>query len=170
MRGGARRGAGRPEGSGKFGEPTCPIRVPVSQVEAIMGFLQKESFSMPLYECRVAAGFPSPADSNVERELDLNELLIKRPAATFFVRVSGFSMVNAGIHDNDILVVDRSLDPLPGKIVVAAVNGELTVKRFCREGKTVILKAESEGYPSLIMDDEVDLRIWGVVTSVIHSV
>src|ERR1700722_14824931 len=82
------------------------------------------------YQCAVAAGFPSPGDDALEQGLNLNELLIKRPAATFFVRVSGSSMIKAGIHHNDILVVDRSLQPTSGKVIIACINGELTVKRL----------------------------------------
>lgn len=125
---------------------------------------------LPLYECAVAAGFPSPAEGQMERELDVNELLIKRPAATFFVRVSGSSMVGAGIHDKDMLVVDRSLEPASGKIVVAAVNGELTVKRLLKEGQRTFLVAASNEYPPIDISEGMDLRIWGVVTYVIHAV
>jgi DNA polymerase V len=87
---------------------------------------------LPLFNGKVAAGFPSPADDYVEKSLDLNELLVKKPAATFFVRAQGESMLGAGIHPNDILVVDRSIEPVPGKIVICALNGELTVKRLER--------------------------------------
>lgn len=125
---------------------------------------------LPFYACCVEAGFPSPAESEMEGNLDLNDLLIKHPAATFFVRVSGSSMIKAGIHHNDILVVDRSLEPHPGKIVIAAVNGELTVKRLCKEGNKVFLVAENDQYPAIEILEGMELHIWGVVTSVIHSV
>jgi DNA polymerase V len=118
----------------------------------------------------VAAGFPSPAEGGIEQTLDLHELLVKHPAATFFVRVSGASMINAGIYHNDILVVDRSLDPVHGKIVIAAVNGELTVKRLHREGKKIELRAENDAFAPIVIPEGADFRIWGVVTSVIHSV
>ena len=87
---------------------------------------------LPLFSGKVATGFPSPADDYVEKTLDLNELLIQKPAATFFVRAQGESMLGAGIHPNDILLVDRSIEPVPGKIVICALNGELTVKRLER--------------------------------------
>lgn len=170
MRGGQRLGAGRPQGSGKFGEPTQAIRVPASQVATIFEWIHNKFYQLPLYECAVAAGFPSPADGEMERKLDLNELLIKHPAATFFVRVAGSSMINAGIYHNDILVVDRSLEPAHGRIVIAAVNGELTVKRLFRSGKKIELVAENEGYPPIVINEETDLHIWGVVTNVIHNV
>jgi DNA polymerase V len=168
MRGGKREGAGRPEGSGKFGEPTKAIRIPISQEEKVRKWLSEKGGGFPLYQCSVAAGFPSPAEGEVERKLDLNELLVLHPQATFFVRVSGSSMIKAGIHHNDILVVDRSLEPSHGKVVIAVVNGELTVKRLYRKGKKIELVAENEGYPPIVIGDAMDLHIWGVVTNVIH--
>jgi DNA polymerase V len=168
-RGGTRNGAGRPSGSGKFGEPTKAIRVPLSQVEEVMKWVQYKFYKLPLYECAVAAGFPSPADGEMERALDLNELLIKHPAATFFVKVAGSSMIKAGIHHNDILVVDRSLTPAHGKIVIAAVNGELTVKRLNCQGKKVQLMAENDAFPPIDITEGMELHIWGVVTSVVHA-
>lgn len=89
--------------------------------------------SLPLFSGKISAGFPSPADDYVEKTLDLNELLVQKPAATFFVRAQGESMLGAGIHPNDILVVDRSIEPAAGKIVICALNGELTVKRLASE-------------------------------------
>ncbi|TAL65038.1 MAG: translesion error-prone DNA polymerase V autoproteolytic subunit, partial [Legionella sp.] len=118
----------------------------------------------------VRAGFPSPADDYIETMLDLNEYLIKHPAATFFVRASGDSMINAGIHSGDILIVDRSLEATNGRIVIAALNGELTVKRLIRHNGQVKLAAENPNFPTLDITDEYDVVIWGVVTSVIHPV
>ncbi len=92
--------------------------------------LYPKALALPLFTGKVAAGFPSPADDYVEKTLDLNELLIQKPAATFFVRAQGESMLGAGIHPNDILVVDRSLEAVSGKIVICALNGELAVKRL----------------------------------------
>ncbi len=168
-RGGRRTGAGRPTGSGMYGEKTLAIRIPISRIEDVRRVVQ-QSYFLPLYQSAVAAGFPSPADSEMEGKLDLNDLLIKHPAATFFVRVSGCSMIKAGIHHNDILVVDRSLEPLSGKIVIAAVNGELTVKRLLKEGSGIQLVAENEDYPPIDITEGMDLYIWGVVTNVIHTV
>ncbi len=132
--------------------------------------VKQEVYRLPLCRCAVEAGFPSPAEGEVDGVLDLNELLIKHPAATFFVRASGSSMIKAGIHHNDILVVDRSLSPVHGKIVIAAINGELTVKRLFHLGKEIRLIAENEGYPPIEILESTDLHIWGVVTSVIHQV
>jgi DNA polymerase V len=123
---------------------------------------------LPLFSGKVAAGFPSPADDYVEKSLDLNELLVKKPAATFFVRAQGESMLGAGIHPNDILVVDRSIDPVPGKIVICALNGELTVKRLQRDKGHWQLTAENPAYADIVLHDELEMVIWGVVTNVIH--
>ncbi|WP_370690816.1 LexA family protein [Methylicorpusculum sp.] len=125
---------------------------------------------MPLFSGKVAAGFPSPADNYIEKTLDLNELLVQRPAATFFVRAEGESMLGAGIHPNDILVVDRSLEPVTGKIIICALNGELTVKRLKSERDVIVLGAENPAYPDIVVQDGMDMVIWGVVTNVIHSV
>ena len=123
-----------------------------------------------LYICKVVAGFPSPADDYVEKSLDLNELLIKRPAATFFVRVEGDSMLGAGIHPDDILVVDRSLSPDAGKIVVCALNGELTVKRLARDDQQWRLVAANPDYSDIVIHEGLETIIWGVVTASIHLI
>ncbi|MGZ3633031.1 MAG: LexA family protein [Parachlamydiaceae bacterium] len=166
--GGKRTGAGRPKGSGKFGIPTRAIRVPENVVDTIEQLIQHQFYRLPFYQGRVAAGFPSPADDEIDEKLDLNELLIKHPAATFFLRVSGSSMIGAGIHHNDILVVDRSITPMHGKIVIAAVNGELTVKRLFLKENQIQLVAENPAYAPIQILEGIELHIWGVVTSVIH--
>ena len=127
------------------------------------------SLPRPLFLSGVSAGFPSPADDYLDRKLDLNEHLVRNPAATFFVRVAGDSMTGAGINDNDILVVDRSLEPCNGSIVIAVVNGELTVKRLLKNKNSCRLAAENPDYPDLEIDEETPLEIWGVVTYAIHS-
>lgn len=126
--------------------------------------------ALPLLSQHLAAGFPSPADDHTEQQLDLNELLIKHPAATFYVRVQGDSMTGAGIQSGDILIVDRAIDQYQNKIVVAYLNGEFTIKRLYYSGKTVSLLPENEAYPSIIIGEEDTFEIWGVVTFVIHSV
>jgi DNA polymerase V len=127
------------------------------------------SLPLPLYLVNVQAGFPSPAEDYLDKTLDLNELLIARPAATFFVRVAGDSMQNAGIFSGDILVVDRSLDATDNKIIIAIVNGEFTVKRLkIREGQ-ISLVPENPTYPILEMKEGSDFQVWGVVTYVIHK-
>jgi DNA polymerase V len=123
---------------------------------------------LPLFSGKVAAGFPSPADDYVEKTLDLNDLLVKKPAATFFARAQGDSMLGAGIHPNDILVVDRSIEPVPGKIVICTLNGELVVKRLKRGAAQWILASENPYYPDIPLHEELDMVIWGVVTNVVH--
>ena len=125
---------------------------------------------LPLFISKVAAGFPSPADDYVEKTLDLEELLIEKPAATFFVRAQGDSMLGAGIHPNDILVVDRSKEPMPDKIVICAVNGELTVKRLIFSNDQWRLKAENPAYPDIPLTEDLETVFWGTVTNVIHPV
>ena len=139
----------------------------------------------PLLASRVQAGFPSPADDYVERSLDLNEELIRHPAATYFLRAGGCSMQGAGIHDGDLLVVDRSIDAEVGMVVVAVVDGDFTVKRLANggangganerdsrrdgcEGEALVLAAEHPGYPPIPIGPDTEVRVWGVVTSVIH--
>jgi DNA polymerase V len=117
----------------------------------------------------VEAGFPSPADDYLERAIDLNEELVLNPAATFFVRVKGESMRNAGIHAGDILVVDRSLTPSDRQIVIAMIDGEFTVKRLRRRGGGVFLEPENPDYPSIEVGENQELTIWGAVTFVIHQ-
>lgn len=168
-RGGARPGAGRPKGQGKYKEPTKPIRVPESMVEEILQFVESAGYQLPFYACKVQAGFPSPADDYMEGKLDLNKHLVKHPTATFFVRASGDSMINAGIHPGDILVVDRSLEPKHGKIVIAALDGQLTVKRLHKENKQTYLMPENDEYPPIKIEEGNEVLIWGVVTNVLHE-
>lgn len=187
-RGGKRDGAGRPHGSGKYGEPTRAIRVPQSLVEDLQQFLvaygQKDyvmppnalpaaltpkNSAVPLYGHKIAAGFPSPADDHHDAPLDLNEHLIKNPATTFFVRVEGDSMINAGIFPNDMLVVDLSIEPQDSNVVIAFLNGEFTVKRLrIAKNQQITLLPENENYSPIVIKEEMDFRLWGVVTSVIH--
>jgi len=125
--------------------------------------------NLPLFLCRVQAGFPSPADDYVESGLDLNHHLIKRPASTFLVRVQGDSMVNAGIRDGDTLIVDRAVEAQSGSVVVAALNGELTVKRIRKQEDDLYLVPENPEHAAIHVRDGSDLVVWGVVLHVIHS-
>lgn len=124
---------------------------------------------LPLAAHRLRAGFPSPADDYVEAELDLNEFLIENKAATFFCRVFGNSMEGDGIYSGDIVVVDRSLDPVPGKIVVASVDGEFVIKRLVRDGDAFRLESASPEYPPLVIRDGQDFTVWGVVTACVRK-
>lgn len=169
-RGGARKGAGRPLGQGKYKEATKPIRVPESLIENVMGFIDSSGYQLPLYSCAVQAGFPSPADDYMESKLDLNKHLVKHPTATFFVKASGESMIKAGIHPGDILVVDRSLEAKHGKIVIAALDGQLTVKRLHKSKNGTYLMPENDAFKPIKLEEDNDLIIWGVVTTVLHAV
>lgn len=124
---------------------------------------------LPLYAHKVVAGFPSPADDYIEATLDLNEKLIRNKAATFLLVVEGDSMKKAGIKDGDILVVDRSIPPADGKIVIAALDGELTVKRLSMKSTGTWLVPENDDYPPIAVREEADIVIWGVVTATISQ-
>jgi DNA polymerase V len=163
--GGKRAGAGRPTK-----EPSRVIRIPESKIDFVKKIVKNGASTIPLYSCSVKAGFPSPADDYIEDYLDLNEYLIKHPAATFIVRASGDSMKDAAIHDEDLLIVDRSIEPRHGKIVIAAVDSELTVKRLFKKGAVVKLVPENSAYPELIIQDFNEAVIWGVVISIIKQV
>jgi DNA polymerase V len=120
---------------------------------------------IPLFSYKVAAGFPSPADDYIEGRLSLDEHLIQHKDSTFFVRAKGNSMVQAGIFDGDLLVVDKSLNPVSGDIVIAVVDGDLTVKRLIKRGETITLKPENPRYKEIEFKDGQELQVWGVVTS-----
>ncbi|MFO1351475.1 MAG: translesion error-prone DNA polymerase V autoproteolytic subunit [Gammaproteobacteria bacterium] len=189
-RGGRRAGAGRPCHSGHYGEATRVIRVPESLLPSIRAALAAKkrrrqgmeeaadiaellaptaavrSVALTLYSARVAAGFPAPADDDVEGELDLNDYLVRRPTTTFYVRVAGDSMTGAGIYPDDILIVDRAQEPRHGCIVIAVVNGEITVKRLANNQGNVRLLAENPAYPPIPIGPDTAFEIWGVVTGV----
>ena len=128
---------------------------------------QDQHLSIPIYSSKVEAGFASPADDFVEEYLDLNNLLVKHHEATFFVRVSGRSMVDAGIYPDDILIVDRSVNATDGKVVIVNVDGDVMVKRLSIQGDKVILKSDNPKHKDIPVLGE--LTVWGVVTSVIHQ-
>lgn len=195
--GGRRPGAGRKPGRGPYGEATVALRIPVSQVATLRTWLDARKGRLdsaplplgdtlawvgaaalapapvprPLFLSRIPAGFPSPADDYVEDCIDLNDHLVKHPAATFFLRVRGHSMTGAGIFDNDLVVVDRSLEPVSGAVVIAVLDGELTVKRLARlPDGAVELRPEHPDFAVIRLTEWHELNIWGVVTDVIHSV
>lgn len=188
--GGKREGAGR---KAKFGEPTTLMRIPESAKPVVVDFLselaqkrQTESqwpdhlkpiklaenpsaFKVPLFGHAVRAGFPSPADDYVADTLDLNDHLMPRKEACYLIRAKGDSMVGAGIHDGDILVVDKSITAADGCVVIALLDGQFTVKTLEKKrGKIRLLPANPEFQP-IELKDEQELQIWGVVTNVIHS-
>ena len=126
-------------------------------------------FKIPLLTDSVSAGFPSPADDYTEENIDLNEHLISNPFSTFFLRVKGDSMINAGIKDKDLIIVDKSLIAKPGDIVIAMIDGEFTIKRLSIKNNELYLKAENHNYPDFRFKNHIDVQIWGVVIYSIHS-
>ncbi len=207
-RGGKRVGAGRPKGSGKYGEPTKAMRVPQSladQLEPILknwqtvahpeidlsGHLNSEAILqalqfnspqsnvqilsqsaaqlIPLYSHSVAAGLPASVDEAIEEKLDLNSALTRDPSRSFCVRANGDSMIDAGIQDGDVMLVDTSIEASDNDIVIAVVNSELTVKRLRQTPDNLWLQPENVNYPAIIVTEETDLRVLGVVTCTIHQ-
>ena len=128
-----------------------------------------KKFKIPLLNDSVSAGFPSPADDYTEENIDLNEHLISNPFSTFFLRVKGDSMINAGIKDNDLVIVDKSLTARPGNIIIAMIDGEFTIKRLSIKNDELYLKAENHNYPDFRFKNHIDVQIWGVVIYSIHS-
>lgn len=191
-RGGKRSGAGRKPWS-DFKEPTVPIRVPVSQEPVIRDFVeafkkkkQSEDISnvslikeptlepsiveLPLFSTKVAAGFPSPADDHIEKRLDLNDYLINQADATFFVTIKGDSMIDAGIFEDDVAVVNRGMLASLGDTVLAAIDGEFTIKKLSQseDGKPVLLPANPVFSPIEIKEG-MSFEIWGVVTGTVRK-
>ncbi|MBT9540223.1 LexA family transcriptional regulator [Thiobacillus sp.] len=181
-RGGRRPGAGRPAK-----EPTRVIRLPerllplVTQLAAIgpgQGLPpgawaldnHGQPLALPFFATPVRAGFPSPADDHQEDRLDLNHHLVRHPEATYYLRAKGDSMTGAGIHDGDLLMVDRAIEAAPGMIVVAAVDNEFTVKLLESTPNGLCLAPANPDYPKIVLKDAQELTLWGVVIHVIHPV
>ncbi len=186
-RGGKRENAGRPRGQGQFGEPTIAIRIPQSQEPVIRNFLStliaqrtqrnqdtvtaifalspaKQNFLLPLYTSKVVAGFPSPADDHVEKRLNPNDYLISNDSSTFFVQVKGDSMVDAGIFEKDVLVVDRSRTAQTGDIVLAVLDGEFTIKILGQSETGTCLIPANKNYPVIQIKENQSFEVWGVIT------
>lgn len=184
-RGGIRPGQGRKPGSGPYGEPTQVIRVPASRVSEIKAWLLRPRLAaelewlggadlstprhMPLFDGSVPAGFPSPAEDYVEGRLDLNDYLVEHEAATFYVRIKGESMQGAGILNGDIIAVDRALEAHHGDIVLAVVNGEMTVKELHRQNGITRLLPHNPNFLPIEIREGQELIIWGVVKGVVRK-
>ncbi len=125
---------------------------------------------LPFVENGISAGFPSPADDFLDISIDLNKELIQNPSVTFYGRVKGDSMVDAGLSDGDLLIIDKSLEPTDNKIAVCFIDGEFTVKRIKIEKDIIWLIAENRNYKPIKVTSENDFIIWGIVTTVIKSV
>lgn len=178
--GGRRPGAGRPPSA-----PTVRLRVPETQADGIKAFLADSAIAqalhprkvgaetqrrIPMFVALVPAGFPSPAEQYLEEELDLTKHLVPagHEASTFVIRVSGWSMIGAGIYDGDELVVDRAHENPIGKVVVAAFNGSMTIKRLRRRNGKLVLLAENSHYPDRVIAEGDEFQVWGVVVRVLH--
>lgn len=127
------------------------------------------AIELPLFETGISAGFPSPADDYIEDRIDLNAELIRNPSSTFFGRVNGDSMINAGIGDGDLIVIDKSIEPKDNSIVVCVIDGEFTVKRFRNNDGEILLVPENEKYKTIKITNENDFRVWGTVTYTIKK-
>ena len=141
----------------------------VKKITDLFKFSKDQNIAIPIFIDKVSAGFPSPATDYMENKLDLNEYLIKHPAATFIVKASGSSMVNADIYSGDLLIVDRSLTPRNNDIVIASIFGDLTVKKIKKKEKSLFLVPANEDYPSIQVKEEMECFVWGIVTYVIHE-
>lgn len=135
----------------------------------VLGSAVLGTHQIPLYSARPQAGFPAPGDDQIERVLDINDLVVHNPASTFFVRVEGDSMIGAGIFSGDVLVVDRSFTPKDGSIVVAAVYGEMVVKRLSAKKGTHLLVSENEAYEPITVSQNDDCHVWGVVVGSVRQ-
>lgn len=123
----------------------------------------------PLYASAVQAGWPSPADDYIDQQINLHELAVRNPAATFFLRAAGDSMLGCGIHDGDLLIVDRSLEAAHNKVVIAALDGELLVKKLVRRSLKTYLAPANPDYPEIDITQREYVHIWGIVTYVLHK-
>ncbi|MBA2650635.1 MAG: translesion error-prone DNA polymerase V autoproteolytic subunit [Legionella sp.] len=168
--GGKREKAGRPKGTTKYGETTHPVRIPQSRIEEVKSFLARgfEQVRIPLFSSTVRAGLPTTADDLIEDYIDLNSMLSGDPGTTFLVRAAGDSMIDTPIFEGDMLVVERNNTPISGKIVIAALGDELTVKRLLIETDHIKLIAENPAYPPIIIENTTHFKILGVVTHIIH--
>jgi DNA polymerase V len=170
-RGGAREGAGRPKGQGRYGEPTKIMRVPVSMMESVKDMMESKTknFALPLYDMTVQAGSPSITDSDNYELYNLNEkFLINDPDNHFLVKVSGYSMKDAGILPNDLLLVNRKKEARDGDIIVASANNRAVVKRLSQKNGVTKLISDNDDYDN-IEDQTLNLHPWGVVTKVIRD-
>jgi DNA polymerase V len=168
-RGGKRKGAGRPAGKGPWKESTKPLRIPLSLLSGVTKFIETSGYRLPVYASRVPAGTPQVTDDYVEKTTELNSLLLRNPKDTFLLRVGGDSMTDAGIYENDMLTVDRTLEARNGQIVVALLDGRATVKTFRTDREGIILVPENKSYTPIRILPENDFQILGVVTNVIRK-
>ena len=185
-RGGFRFGSGRKSGSGYFGEKTKVIRVPASRIIEIKKYIKSryqtgntdtlmlphlspEKIHLNLFDYKVPAGFPSPADDHIEKALDLNEYLVTKKETTFFVKIKGDSMIYASIHDGDIVIVDRSKQAKIGSIILASVDGEFTIKILAKHLSQPRLLPANEKFKPIVINEGMQFEIWGVITGAVRK-
>lgn len=135
----------------------------MSSNAVILGPLTSSARELPIYTCHVSAGFPSPAQDHMDQPLSLDELMEVDAPHTYLVQASGDSMTGVGIFDKDVMVVNRKLDPVPGHIVIAAVNADVCVKRLRKRGELLVLESENPKYPPRYIMEGDEFEIWGVV-------
>lgn len=171
VRGGKRQGSGRRTGSGRYGEPTELMRIPKSMAQHVRTQIeQKKSFAgIPLYLSPVPAGSPNWLNDDIDEFIDLNTYLIRDPDQTFVVIAKGDSMIGANIMEGSALIVDRSIKPQDGHIVIASLDGEITIKRLSKSGKTIFLKPENKKYKNIPIDSSSLFNILGVVTFILSE-
>jgi DNA polymerase V len=186
QRGGVRKGAGRKKDSGLYAEATKVVRIPISRISEVKNFLLstkktnssivdfiqpsiQKPIPITLFSHKVPAGFPSPADDHAESRLDLNEYLINQAESTFFVRIKGDSMVDAGILDNDIVIVDRSKSAAINDSVLASIDGEFTVKVLIKNNTGPYLMPANKEFKPIYIEEGSQFEIWGVVTGSVRK-
>lgn len=164
--GGRREGSGRPKS-----EDVKLIRVPLSKIDTVLAVRDPDyQHTIPLYSSKVAAGYPSAVDDSIDECINLQEFLVRKPSKTFAVTASGESMIDAGIKSGDMLIVDSSLPGKSGQIVIAVVNGELTVKFLSIRANLIYLLPANPLFSPIEVSEEADFRILGVVVHVIHTI
>ena len=168
-KGGKRPGAGRPLGSGKYGESTVAIRMPASLEERLDEWIANPTCGLPYYRSGVFAGIPAERPADSASRITLKDLLNVRNDASYIVTVIGDSMENAGICEDDHLIVDPKAEPRPGDIVIAVIDGETTVKRLMKDGKGYALHPENPKYSPIRLEPEMDVRIQGVVRASVRT-
>jgi DNA polymerase V len=168
--GGKRAGSGRPAGSGKYKVPTKTMRIPVEMTQDIADFIESKGYTLPFFSNAVEAGIPSPVSDESEPErINLHTYLVENAEDTFFLKANGDSMIEAGIHSGDVLVVNKKTPAKEGAVVVASVNGEFTVKRLSYKGGKPFLMPENKNFKPIPVNEHDDVVLFGVVTHSIRS-
>ena len=134
----------------------------------IINFRKSKKTKIKLYTTSISAGFPSPAEDHMDISLDINEYLVKHPSSTFYIYVKGDSMIDSGIFDGDLLIVDRSLEVKSNSVVVAVIDGDFTVKKIKKDSGNLYLIPQNKKYKPILLENNMDFQIWGVVTHAIH--